>query len=95
MAETKIIDMHVTQKITILVNEVLGEAGLKLHTELIKRGWENEQQAKAILPMLTFMVMAISHPDINKIYHKAHLDALPAMLKWKEFHENEFNKLKQ
>ena len=84
--------MHVTQKINILANEVLGEAGLKLYAEFQEKGWENEQQARAMLPMLTFMVMAITHEDITKIYSKAHKKALPTMLKWREYHMDKMKK---
>ena len=84
--------MHVTQKINILANEMLGEAGLELYKALEERGWEDEQQTAAILQGLTFMVMSFTHEDIGEIYSKAHKDALPAMLRWKEFHENEYKK---
>ena len=84
--------MHVTQKINILANEMLGEAGLDLYKALEKLGWEDEQQTAAILQGLTFMVMSFTHEDIGEIYTKAHKEALPAMIRWKEFHENEHKK---
>ena len=84
--------MHVTQKINILANEMLGEAGLDLYKALEKLGWEDEQQTAAILQGLTFMVMSFTHEDIGDIYTKAHKEALPAMIRWKEFHENEHKK---
>ena len=84
--------MHVTQKINILANDMLGEAASELYKALEERGWEDEQQTKAILRGLTFMVMSFTHEDIGDIYTKAHKDALPAMIRWKEFHENEYKK---
>ena len=84
--------MHVTQKINILANEILGEAGLELHKALEERGWEDEQQTKAIMNHIAFMVMSFTHEDIGAIYTKANKDAIPAMLRWKEFHENEHKK---
>ena len=84
--------MHVTQKINILANDMLGQAALELYKALEERGWEDEQQTKAILRGLTFMVMSFTHEDVGEIYTKAHKDALPAMIKWKEFHENEYKK---
>ena len=84
--------MHVTQKINTLANDMLGEAASELYKALEERGWEDEQQTKAILRGLTFMVMSFTHEDVGDIYTKAHKDALPAMIKWKEFHENEYKK---
>jgi len=84
--------MHVTQKINILANEMLGEAGLELYKALEERGWEDEQQTKAIMNRIAFMVMSFTHEDIGEISTKAHKDALPVMLRWKEFHENEYKK---
>ena len=84
--------MHVTQKINILANDMLGEAASELYKALEERGWEDEQQTKAILRGLTFMVMSFTHEDVGDIYTKAHKDALPAMIRWKEFHENEYKK---
>ena len=84
--------MHVTQKINTLANDMLGQAALELYKALEERGWEDEQQTKAILRGLTFMVMSFTHEDVGEIYTKAHQEALPAMIKWKEFHENEYKK---
>ena len=84
--------MHVTQKINILANDMLGEAASELYKALEERGWEDEQQTKAILRGLTFMVMSFTHEDVGDIYTKAHKDALPAIIRWKEFHENEYKK---
>jgi hypothetical protein len=84
--------MHVTQKINILANDMLGDAGLELYKALEERGWKDEQQTAAILQGLTFMVMSFTHEDIGDIYSKAHKEALPAMIRWKEFHENEHKK---
>ena len=84
--------MHVTQKINILANEMLGDAGLELYKALEERGWEDEQQTKAIMNHIAFMVMSFTHEDIGEIFTKANNDALPAMLRWKEFHENEYKK---
>jgi hypothetical protein len=84
--------MHVTQKINIIANEMLGEAGLELYKALEELGWEDEQQTAAILQGLTFMVMSFTHEDIGEIYSKAHKEALPAMLRWREYHENEHKK---
>ena len=84
--------MHVTQKINILANEMLGEAGLELYKALEELGLEDERQTKAIMNHIAFMVMSFTHEDIGEIYTKANKDALPAMLRWKEFHENEHKK---
>ena len=84
--------MHVTQKINIIANEIFADAGFELHKALKERGWDNEQQAAAILQGLTFFLMSFSHEDVGQIYGEAHKDALPAMLRWKEFHENEHKK---
>jgi len=84
--------MHVTQKINILANDMLSEAALELFKALEERGWENEQQTAAILQGLTFMVMSFSHEDVGEIYSKAHKKALPAMIRWREYHEDEYKK---
>ena len=84
--------MHVTQKINILANEMLGEAGFELHKALKERGWEDEQQAAAILQGLTFFLLSFSHEDVGEIYGKAHTEALPAMIKWREYHKDEYKK---
>jgi len=84
--------MHVTQKINILANDMLSEAALELFKALEERGWENEQQTAAILQGLTFMVMSFSHEDVGEIYSKAHKQALPAMLRWREHHKDKYNK---
>ena len=84
--------MHVTQKINILASEIFSEAGLELHKELQGLGWDNEQQAAAILQGLTFFLMSFSHEDVGQIYGEAHKDALPAMIKWREYHKDEYKK---
>ena len=84
--------MHVTQKINILANEIFAEAGFELHKELQGLGWDNEQQAAAILQGLTFFLMSFTHEDVGRIYGKAHQEALPAMIKWREYHKDEYKK---
>jgi hypothetical protein len=41
---------------------------------------------------IAFMVMSFTHEDIGEIFTKANNDALPAMLRWREYHENEYKK---
>ena len=60
--------MHITQKINILANEMLGEAGLELYKALEERGWEDERQTKAIMNHIAFMVMSFTHEDIGEIF---------------------------
>ena len=84
--------MHVTQKINILANDMLSEAALDLYKAFEEKGWESEEQSSAILQRITFMVMAITHEDVGAIYSKAHEDAFPAMLKWREYHKDEYKK---
>jgi hypothetical protein len=84
--------MHVTQKINILANEIFADAGFELHKALKERGWEDEQQAAAILQGLTFFLLSFSHEDVGEIYGKAHTEALPAMIKWREYHKDEYKK---
>ena len=84
--------MHVTQKINNLAGHIFSEAGLELFKALEELGIEDEQQAAAILQGLTFFLLSFSHEDVGEIYGKAHTEALPAMIKWREYHENEYKK---
>ena len=84
--------MHVTQKINILAGNIFSEAGLELFKALEELGLEDEQQAAAILQGLTFFLMSFSHEDVGQIYGEAHKDALPAMIRWREYHKDEYKK---
>ena len=84
--------MEVTQKINILAGDIFSEAGLDLFKALQELGLEDEQQAAAILQGLAFMIMSFTHEDVGEIYTKAHKDALPAMIRWREYHKDEYKK---
>jgi len=36
--------------------------------------------------------MSFSHEDVGEIYGKAHTEALPSMIRWREYHKDEYKK---